>query len=284
MLSTSLLLWDIVASTFVSLSGIVNKTARIFLGSIFVIAVLFRTFLPAVSSGMYFPPDAQAWLDVMAATGYLQALLYATEFLTGTALIMNIFVPLALTVLAPIMVNITLFHILLDGRWPRIAQVILMLGGYLLLVYNHRRAFIPLFCPVKPPESNITVRLFKFRWMFQIILGSAFVLPGVAKLLIPAQLSPGNLLIDGMKNTEYFYTLLGLTELLVGTIFLSGRFVPVALVISTPITINIFLYHFFLAPAGLPVGLIMLVMQIVLAAVYADAYDVLIKRKASIAK
>lgn len=262
---------------------IVSETTRILLGSIFIIAVLFRTFFPAVSSGVYFPPDAQAWLDVIAATGYLQALLYLTEFLTGAALIMNIFVSLALTLLAPIMVNITLFHILLDGRWPRIVQVILMLGGYLLLVYNHRRSFIPLFRPVKSPKSNIAVRLFKFRWMFQFILGLAFVIPGVAKLLIPEQLSPGNLFMDGMRSTEYFYTLLGLTELLVGSIFLSGRFVPFALVISAPITINIFLYHVFLAPEGLPVGLIMLVMQIVLTAVYADGYELIIKRKSSIA-
>ena len=46
------------------------------------------------------------------------------------------------------------------------------------------------------------------------------------------------------------------TFVLKGGLLLSGYFVPLALVILTPIVINIVLVHAFLAPSGLPLGLI----------------------------
>jgi hypothetical protein len=216
------------------------NAARVLLGLVFVGAVLFRLFAsPQLIATMGFPPAAQNWLDVMKATGYLQALLYTTEFIAGAALLMNLFIPLVLIALAPIILNIVLFHIFLDARWARIVLVLLMLGAYWLLIYIYRQSFAPLFHPVKPIWSGLTFRFFNIRLMLQIILGLAFTLAGGAKLLIPNQLSLGDLLIDGMKNTGYLYSLLGFTELVTGIVILSGRFLPLALALSVPITLNI---------------------------------------------
>ncbi|MEN9518614.1 MAG: hypothetical protein RLZZ381_1202 [Cyanobacteriota bacterium] len=258
--------------------------ARVILGLIFVVAVAVRVLIPqfAVSAG--FPAAAQAWLEVMRDTGYLQPLLYLTEFIGGGALLLNIFVPLALLILAPITLNIALFHLFLAPSLVRIILVLFMLASHLLLVYCHKRSFAPLFHPVKPIWSGLKFRFFSVRLVFQIILGLVFALAGGAKLLIPNQLSLGDLLIDGMKNTGYLYSLLGFTELVTGIVVLSGRFVPLALAISAPISLNIFLYHVFLAPAGLLIGFIFVVIHIALLVAYADAYRFLVRLKVNIAE
>jgi putative oxidoreductase len=85
--------------------------ARVFLGSVLVGSVLVRTFAPHLLAGISFPPAAQDWLDVMESTRYLQTLLYVTEFMTGLALLIGIFVPLVVLILVPITLNIALFHL-----------------------------------------------------------------------------------------------------------------------------------------------------------------------------
>lgn len=267
------------------MTKIYANAARVLLGLVLVIAVLFRLFAsPQLMATMGFPTAAQNWLDVMQATGYLQTLLYTTEFIAGAALLMDLFIPLVLIALTPVILNIALFHIFLDSRLARITLVLLIVGSHLLLVYIYRRSFSPLFQPVKPIWSGLTFRFFNVRLMFQIILGLAFALAGGAKLLIPNQLSLGDLLIDGMKNTGYLYSLLGFTELITGMVILSGRFVPLALAVSAPIALNIFLYHVFLAPAGLPIGFGLLAIHVALLVAYADAYRFLVRLKVSVAE
>jgi putative oxidoreductase len=256
--------------------------ARMILGLIFVVAVVVRVLMPQVAASAGFPAAAMAWLEVMRDTGYLQPLLYLTEFIGGGALLLNMFVPLSLLFLAPITLNIALFHFFLDPRLVRIMLVLFMLASHLLLVVRHKRSFAPLFQPVEPIWSGLKLRFFNIRLMLQILLGLAFALAGAAKLLIPEQLSLGDLLIDGMKNTGYLYPLLGLTELITGIVVLSGRFVPLALAISAPITLNICLYHIFLAPAGLSIGFGLLAIHIALLVAYANAYHSLVRPKVSV--
>jgi putative oxidoreductase len=128
--------------------------ARITLGLIFVVTVVVRVLMPQVIASAGFPAAAQAWLDVMHDTGYLQSLLYLTELIGGGALLLNIFVPLALLILAPITLNIALFHFFLNPSLVRITLVLVMLSSHLLLVYRHKRSFAPLFYPVKPIWSG----------------------------------------------------------------------------------------------------------------------------------
>jgi putative oxidoreductase len=258
--------------------------ARIILGSVFVVAVAVRVLMPQVAASTDFPAAAQIWLDVMRNTGYLQPLLYLTEFIGGGALLLNIFVPLALLILAPITLNIALFHFFLDSSLVRIMLVLFMLASHLLLVYCYKQSFASLFHPAKPTWSGLKFRFFSIRLMFQIILGLAFILAGGAKLLIPNQLSLGDLLIDGMKNTGYLYSLLGFTELITGITILSGHFMPLALAMSAPITLNIFLYHVFLTPAGFLIGFILVAIHVALLIAYTDAYDSLIRLKVNFAE
>ena len=52
----------------------------------------------------------------LAATGYMLPLLYMTQAAAGAMLLVGLFVPLALAVLAPIILNILLFHICSRAR------------------------------------------------------------------------------------------------------------------------------------------------------------------------
>jgi uncharacterized membrane protein YphA (DoxX/SURF4 family) len=72
--------------------------------------------------------------------------------------------------------------------------------------------------------------------------------------------------------TGYFFPLLKGTEVLAGLLLLSGRFVPLALTLLAPIVVNIVLFHAFLAPAGLPLALVVLVLEAFLAWAYRDAF------------
>jgi putative oxidoreductase len=69
----------------------------------------------------------------------------------------------------------------------------------------------------------------------------------------------------GVNAAGYLMPLIKVTELLCGLAFVSGYFVPLALVVIAPITINILLYHIFVAPEGLPVAIFMVLANIFLA-------------------
>jgi hypothetical protein len=117
-----------------------KTAARLLLGAIFFVFGLngFLHFLPQ-------PPHAglaAAFLGGLGASGYFFPLLKGTEVIVGLLLLSNRFVPLALTVLAPVVVNIVAFHAFLDPSGLVLPLVIAALGIY--LAYTERAAFAPL--------------------------------------------------------------------------------------------------------------------------------------------
>ena len=54
--------------------------------------------------------------------------------------------------------------------------------------------------------------------------------------------------IFGMKQTGYFWTFLGIAELLAGVLLVSQFFARVGAIVALPITLNILLFHVFLEP------------------------------------
>lgn len=114
---------------------------RILLGLTFVVFGLngFLQFLPAP------PPEraeAGAFLGGLAAASYFFPVLKGTEVLAGIALLSNRFVPLALVVLAPIVLQIALFHFVLAPAGSALAIFLLVAGVY--LAYAYRDAFRPI--------------------------------------------------------------------------------------------------------------------------------------------
>ena len=77
-------------------------------------------------------------MGALFATGYMLPLIKATEVVCGVLLLIGRWVPLALVVLAPVVLNIVLFHLFLaptpDGLVLPIVS--LVLGTYLAWVYR----------------------------------------------------------------------------------------------------------------------------------------------------
>ena len=79
----------------------------------------------------------------LALTPQLRTLLKATEVIAGVLLLARRAVPFALTLLAPVVVNIVAFHAFLDPAGSALGLVSLALGLY--LAWTERAVFAPLF-------------------------------------------------------------------------------------------------------------------------------------------
>ena len=84
---------------------------------------------------------------------------------------------------------------------------------------------------------------------------------------------------EGLAASGYFFTLLKVTELVCGLLLISGRFVPLALVILSPIIVNIFFVHALLDRTGLPVAIFLVLANFFLAYFYRDAFKPLLTPK-----
>jgi putative oxidoreductase len=92
---------------------------------------------------------AAQYLGALATT-YVLTLVKLTEVAAGLALLTNRFVPLALTVLAPITLNILGFHTLIEPGG--FALPVLMTAAHLWLAWKYRAAFAPMLKAKVQPE------------------------------------------------------------------------------------------------------------------------------------
>ena len=126
--------------------------ARILLGLVFFVFGLngFFHFIPQPPP----PPAAGAFAGALFASGYFFPLLKTVEVLCGVLLLSGRLVPLALTALAPIVVNIVFFHAFLHPAGLGLGVVVLALEVFLAVSY--RDAFAPLLNPNAQPVRTPT--------------------------------------------------------------------------------------------------------------------------------
>ena len=115
--------------------------ARILLGLVFFIFGL-NGFLHFIPQPKDMPPGAIDFFGALVKTGYMIPLLFVTQILGGALLLLNCFVPLALALLAPVIVNIILFHAFLAPSGLPIASVVVALE--LFLAWSYRKSFRPM--------------------------------------------------------------------------------------------------------------------------------------------
>jgi len=115
---------------------LVPAVVRVLLGALFLVSGANKLvpFMPMPE----LPVSAGSFIGALAATGYFLPLLASVEIVMGALLIAGRFVPLALTVLAPIVVQIALFHLVLA---PSLGLVAFVLGAELYLAWTDRGAF-----------------------------------------------------------------------------------------------------------------------------------------------
>jgi uncharacterized membrane protein YphA (DoxX/SURF4 family) len=86
---------------------------------------------------------AQQLVGAMVGSGYLMILVKLTEIAGGLLLLCNLLAPLALAVLAPVMLNILLFNLFLNPSTVPFSAVLLVI--YLGLVWNYRARLMLVF-------------------------------------------------------------------------------------------------------------------------------------------
>ena len=114
--------------------------ARILLGLIFVVFGLnpFLKFLP-----MVVPPGmAGQFLTVLFASHFVYVV-GAAQVIGGVLLLVNRYVPLGLTILAPVIVNIVSYHLLMDLKGLPLAIIVLVL--WCILFFRYKQNFSGLF-------------------------------------------------------------------------------------------------------------------------------------------
>jgi uncharacterized membrane protein YphA (DoxX/SURF4 family) len=95
---------------------------------------------------------AMAFSDALIKTGYMLQLIFITHLIVGVLLLVNRFVPLALVLFAPFIVNAMGFHIFLEHMGLPIAAVFLLLEFY--LAWQYRKYFVPVLTIKASPGNN----------------------------------------------------------------------------------------------------------------------------------
>ncbi len=121
---------------------IASSIARMMLGLLFTVFGLngFLHFIPMpMPTGL-----AGQYIGALFQSHYLTVVV-AIEIVTGVLLLLNRYVPLALTLIAPVIVNIVLYHVLLEPSGLPLAIVATVL--WVLAAANVRSAFLGLLQP-----------------------------------------------------------------------------------------------------------------------------------------
>ena len=139
-----------VESSRKTFAGYLPTIARILLGLIFFVFGLngFLHFLPQPKM----PEGPVAFFGALVKTRYMLPLLFGTQTLVGALLLVNRFVPLALALIAPVIVNIILFHMFLAPSGIAMAIVVLVLELY--LAWSYRGAYLLMLAPGAEPGAS----------------------------------------------------------------------------------------------------------------------------------
>jgi len=113
--------------------------ARILIGLLFAFAGLNGFFNFATPPPDQLPPFAKAMMDMH----YMMPLVAGTQLLVAVLFLINRFVPFAVVVMTPLVVNIVLIHIVLERSGLPIALILLVLWA--LMVWGYRKAYAPMF-------------------------------------------------------------------------------------------------------------------------------------------
>ncbi len=100
----------------------------------------FLNFIPPPPTPL--PAGAAAFAGALVNSGYMMQLIGATHLAVGAMLVSNRFVPLALALFAPFMVNSVAFHLFLEHSG--LVMALIFLAFELYLAWAYRSAFRPM--------------------------------------------------------------------------------------------------------------------------------------------
>ena len=110
----------------------------------------------------------------------------------------------------------------------------------------------------------------------RILLGLPFLVFGLNHFLgfldEPEHNAAATGFLTALGETGYMWPLIKFFEILCGVLLITGRFVPLALVLLAPLMVNILAFHVFLEPEGIPMALVLLALQLFLVRSFWGAY------------
>lgn len=121
-------------STFTTLLRVILAIALLFFGA----NKLFE-FIPLYK----LPNQATSFMESLQSSGYVIYVVAILEIVIGLMLLFKKWVPFALILLAPISLNILLFHLFLDVSDVWVAIIIVSFN--VVLIYKYWKAYRPLF-------------------------------------------------------------------------------------------------------------------------------------------
>lgn len=117
---------------------------RVLLGALFLfssIAVLFNLVQEPEMTG-----NIKIFNDGLKASGYLMTLIKITELVCAIAFLTGLFVPLASVIIAPVVINIFMVHIMIAPEGIPVGIFVVVANAF--LGYYNRSAYAALFVPV----------------------------------------------------------------------------------------------------------------------------------------
>ncbi len=110
----------------------------------------------------------------------------------------------------------------------------------------------------------------------RLLFGLVFTVFGlnvfVSFMPVPEMSEAAGSFFGALLGSGYLVPLLGVTELTAGIFLLAGVLVPLALTLLAPVVVNIVLFHVFLDPAGMPIAILVLVLEVFLAWAYRASF------------
>ena len=110
----------------------------------------------------------------------------------------------------------------------------------------------------------------------RILMGLLFLFSSTTylfKLITPPEPTGAMKIFNtGLQASVYLMPLVKIVELVCSIAFLSGKFVPLAAVLISPVIVNIVFVHAFLGPEGLPLAILLVLANSFIAYNYRDRY------------
>jgi uncharacterized membrane protein YphA (DoxX/SURF4 family) len=118
----------------------------------------------------------------------------------------------------------------------------------------------------------------KVNLIVRILFGAAFMAFGMNFFFhyLPMPGAPLDFMM-GISKASYFMPLLGATQALCGLLILIDKWQALATIMIFPVVLNIVLFHASIEPKGLPMALVFLAMNLILANANKEKYKALLK-------
>ena len=111
----------------------------------------------------------------------------------------------------------------------------------------------------------------------RVILGLIFTVFGLNGFFHfipnPEMNEPMTSFMMALAGTGYFMIVVKVVEVVSGLMILTGRFLPLGLILLAPVSVHILFVHLFLDQAGLAMAIVIVVLQLFLAFAYRDSFS-----------